>query len=1053
MSDRSAEGTGSPSGGPDDALGSRTSDEAFRSAVADRFVIERELGRGGAGIVYLARDVIRGERIALKTLRPELAASVSGARFAQEVELGRAMDHPNIVRILDSGTAGGRVYCTMPFVEGRTLREHLRSEGQLSVAEAFEIARQIASALDYAHTHPSHVVHRDLKPANVLLSGTQALLADFGIARALTTSDAGRLTESGIALGTVEYMSPEQIEARKDVDRRADIYALGCVVFEMLAGEPPFTGPTSQSVQARTLHEAPRSLRIVRPNVSRAADAAIARALEKVPADRFDTAGEFVAALMGPELPAAPDHAANQRRRLVTMGIAVAAFVILAVADASRANSVLRRVGLIGALDRQQYTLVLRDTTAATSAAATAFRAAFARWQGFALSDSILAFDAAGARSGVIARTVRSLGAGQYIAIMTESGVAGQSLVRAELRSAQSDSLLAQASSAISLADATLSTVTETILDRLLFADAHPRDGSSGRSNATVVPSARRSYLLGRRELERADFAAASQAFDAAAAADPNYTEALLWGALVRYWSRSPESPWNQLVTQAAAAASRSGLGLSDSLHLASLQLATAHRDNDACAIWSQAVTRFPDDPLHAYALGFCLRYDRVVLPARAGGWRYRSSYERAIRAYERAFQLRPGLIHALGLRALDDLIGLLAVRTAFVRTGVGLSPDTVRFRSFPGWTGDTLAFVPLPAATTLGGAAPERLVTAIQRQRERLLLIARLWRAEHPARADAAEAVAVSMDLLGMDGVLDTLHTARSLVVPDGTAEAVRLAAVEVMVRVKYSLPGDLPGLERAARLADSLLLNESSNASASSLAMIAALRGRGAEAARFAVAAAASGARSAINATGPALVAYAAVGAPSDSLRRLEDRLEQDIRALPVDEQVAPRDTWLHRAAALAYPEYGMGVLRERSSGRPSASTMSAAAVRGDTVGVQAMIRSIAGTRSMLRPSDVGIDALLIEASALAAVGDRAGAAAHLDPHLSSLRLVVLGDLTSVPRAAALVRAAALRAELAAALGDAALARRWARAAQALWSGADSTNHVHARMTSLAR
>ncbi|MDQ8164574.1 MAG: serine/threonine-protein kinase [Gemmatimonadota bacterium] len=419
MTDRSADDGGSANGLPADAHGALTSDEEFRSAVVARFAIEREIGRGGAGIVFLAHDVTRGERIALKTLRPELAASVGIARFAQEVELGRAMDHPNIVRILDSGTVGGRLYCTMPYVEGKTLRAHLRAKGQLSVDETFDIARQLAAALDYAHTHPSQVVHRDLKPANVLLTGSQALLADFGIARALTTSTAGRLTESGIALGTVEYMSPEQVEARKDVDRRADIYALGCVVFEMLAGEPPFTGPTSQSVQARTLHEAPRSLRIVRPNVSRAADAAIARALAKVPADRFGTAGEFVAALMGPEVPAAPDRAAGQRRRLVTIGVAVAAAFALAVIDASRADSILRRAGLFGALDPQRYTLVLRDTTVATASAATAFRAAFARWQGITVSDSTLVFASAGTRAGAIARTVRSVGASQYIAITT----------------------------------------------------------------------------------------------------------------------------------------------------------------------------------------------------------------------------------------------------------------------------------------------------------------------------------------------------------------------------------------------------------------------------------------------------------------------------------------------------------------------------------------------------------------------------------------------------------------------------------------------------------
>lgn len=1055
MSDRSGAASGPPDSWSSDAFDPGTAEEQFRSAISERFEIEREVGRGGAGIVYLAHDRARGERVALKTLRPELAASVGIARFAQEVELGQAMQHPNIVPILDSGTAAGRLYCTMPYVEGKTLRDRLRAEGQLSVDEAFGIARQLAAALDYAHTHPLHVVHRDLKPANVLLSGDVALLADFGIARALTTSSAGRLTESGIALGTVEYMSPEQIEARKDVDRRADIYALGCVVFEMLAGEPPFTGPTSQSVQARTLHEAPRSLRIVRPNVSRAADAAIARALAKVPADRFATAGEFVAALTGPEIRAAADRSAGRRRTLGGIGIAIAAIITLGVLDASRADSILRRTGVIDpALDSQRYAVVLRDTAATTRLAATAFRSALARWKGVTSSDSVPVFATAGIRAGEISRRARSLGARQYITITTGTGIGGETLVRAELRSAQSDSFLAQAGGPMALAGAGPSETAETLVDRLLFADAQPRDGLSGRPSATVVPSARRAYLHGRQALEAADFAAASQAFEASATADPGYAEALVWGALVRYWLRSPTNPWEQLVVQATAAASRSELGTSDSLHLAGLQLAASRRGDDACAIWARAATRIPDDPLHAYALGFCLRYDRIVLrDPRTGSWRFRASYERAIRAYERAFQLRPGLIHALGPRALSDLQELLAVRTAFVRPGSSLPPEVTRFRSFPAWAGDTLAFIPLPSAATLSGAAPARLVTAIQRQRERLLRVVRLWRAEFPARSDAAEALAVSMDLLGLEGVLDTLRVARTLVAEQNAAEATRLAAVDVMMRVKHSLPDDLPGLERAVMLADSLLLDRGVTGPVSSLATIAALRGRGAQAARFASAAAALETPSPANATGPALVAYAAVGSPSDSLQRIEARLEQDIGALPTAEQRTPRDMWLHRAAALAYPEYSMRVLRAVASGPPTASTMTAAAVRGDTNGVRAMIRDLSRARTMLRPTDVGIDALLIEASALAAIGDRAAASAHLDPHLSALRLAVLGDLTSVPRAAALVRAAALRAELADALGDPTLARRWARAAQSLWRGVDSTNRILARMTTLAR
>jgi serine/threonine protein kinase/tetratricopeptide (TPR) repeat protein len=262
----------------------------------ERYVIERQIGHGGAAYVFLAEDPRTRQRIAIKVLRPELLVPAFEERFQREIKIVRSLEHPNILPILDFGKAGGQHYFTMPFVEGPTLRIRIRNERQLNLREAIRIARDIASALDYAHTQG--VIHRDIKPANILLEGPRTLVADFGIARAMIVASGDQITpNSGIAIGTVEYMSPEQAEGHRSLDGRSDIYGLGCVVYEMLAGEPPFTGPTAQAIVARHCHEAPRLIRVIRPAVPPGVERAVLKALAKVPADRFDTASAFVDAL------------------------------------------------------------------------------------------------------------------------------------------------------------------------------------------------------------------------------------------------------------------------------------------------------------------------------------------------------------------------------------------------------------------------------------------------------------------------------------------------------------------------------------------------------------------------------------------------------------------------------------------------------------------------------------------------------------------------------------------------------------------------------------
>ena len=268
---------------------------AFRSELAEKYRLERELGQGGMAIVYLAHDLVNDRLVALKVLNPELAATLGAERFLREIEVGRTLQHPNIVGVLDSGEANGRLFYTMPFVEGASLRDKLDREKQLSIDEAIDLTKQIAEALAYAHS--KNVIHRDIKPENILLSDGRALVADFGIARAVSVAGGERLTRTGMAVGTPTYMSPEQAMGSKDVTPESDVYSLACMVYEMLAGQPPFTGPTAMALLARHSLDNVPSLKIVRGTVPDAVEDAIVRAMAKVPADRFRSAIDFANAL------------------------------------------------------------------------------------------------------------------------------------------------------------------------------------------------------------------------------------------------------------------------------------------------------------------------------------------------------------------------------------------------------------------------------------------------------------------------------------------------------------------------------------------------------------------------------------------------------------------------------------------------------------------------------------------------------------------------------------------------------------------------------------
>src|SRR5438309_7067850 len=281
--------------------------DRLRASLADRYDLEREVGRGGMATVYLARDRKHDREVAVKVVRPEISAVIGAERFLQEIRLTAHLQHPHILPLYDSGSVEGWLYYVMPYVAGESLRALLDRERQLSVESAIALTQALAQALDYAHRQG--VIHRDLKPENVLLQDGQPLLADFGIALALAAAGGDRLTQTGISVGTPQYMSPEQAAGEQQLDGRTDIYALGCVAYEMLAGVPPHTGPTAQAVIAGTMTAEPQPLTVLRRSVPPHIESAIHRALEKIPADRFASGIQFSDAL------AAAGRAGRPQRR------------------------------------------------------------------------------------------------------------------------------------------------------------------------------------------------------------------------------------------------------------------------------------------------------------------------------------------------------------------------------------------------------------------------------------------------------------------------------------------------------------------------------------------------------------------------------------------------------------------------------------------------------------------------------------------------------------------------------------------------------------------
>jgi tetratricopeptide (TPR) repeat protein len=536
--------------------------DRLRAALADRYELDREIGSGGMAHVYLAHDRQHGRDVAIKVLRPELAAAVGSDRFLREIRIEARLQHPHILPLYDSGAAAGLLYYVMPYVEGETLRERIRREKQLPLADALQITREVAEALSYAHSHD--VVHRDIKPANILLSGGHALVADFGIGKVISEADEDALTGTGIAIGTPEYMSPEQGSGDHGVDARTDIYALGCVLYEMLAGEPPFNGRTAQTILARHRHDTPAPLRTVRPSVSPELEAVVATALAKVPADRFTNALSLTAALnAAPGLKAGSAPGLPRRRRWLP---AAAALGVAAVAGLALWRMVLgsgasdpNKVMVFPVVDHRSGT---QDNHAGEEVSILIGSALEhtqpLKWMdGWALLDERQRQDA----RLLTARAARELSAAQRAAFYLEGSIAGigdSVTVTLRLHDTRGDSLVGQTSVSESLSRGSLSHLGLRAVAALLPSLLQP--GASVDSTALAAlanrqPAAIASWLQGEREYRRSRFSAALGYFVRAVQADSALAVAALRGAESADWARQPAKA-DSLVKTALAHAS-----------------------------------------------------------------------------------------------------------------------------------------------------------------------------------------------------------------------------------------------------------------------------------------------------------------------------------------------------------------------------------------------------------------------------------------------------------------------------------------------------------------
>jgi len=609
--------------------------ERITIALSDRYTIEREIGSGSMAVVYLADDLKQHRQVAVKVLRPDLAAALGAERFLREIEIAAKLSHPGILTLIDSGTDDGLLYYVMPFVEGESLRDRLNREKHLPIDDALQITREVAEALSSAHGQG--VVHRDIKPENILLQAGHAVVADFGIAQAVTTAGGAQLTESGIAVATAAYMSPEQASAEDELDARSDIYSLGCVLYEMLAGETPYTGPSDQAILARKSLDPVPPLRHVRETVPLGVEQAVTRALAKVPADRYTTAQHFVEALAKPGVKEVRPTTRRAVRNLAGAVLALAIALGLWQGLGRNSDTTLdpnlvavmpfRAAGAdpsLGYLREGMMDLLAYKLTGEGGLRAAAPRTVMAAWRGVTSGAEA---DLSEKQAAGVARTI---GAGQLL-LGSVVGSPSHLVLSATLTS---DGSTSSTQATVEGPEDSLPGMLDRLTAELLAGSAGER-GVLRASLTTRSLDALKAYLDGHVAFRAGQYRVAGRHFSRALGADSAFSTAALfllrtggWGGHVPDGERVAEIAWdgrhrlgrqNRVLLEAYFGPQGPGDGSS----------------SETLKARESAVTALPDQADAWFLLGEM--YYHV-----AGFLGYRDWLERAAQAFEQAVALAP---------------------------------------------------------------------------------------------------------------------------------------------------------------------------------------------------------------------------------------------------------------------------------------------------------------------------------------------------------------------------------------------------------------------------
>jgi serine/threonine protein kinase/tetratricopeptide (TPR) repeat protein len=1029
---------------------------------AERYMIERELGHGATAVVYLAHDNKHDRQIALKVLSKDLAHALGPERFLREIHLTARLHHPHILPIFDSGEWNGLLYYVLPFVSGESLREKIDRENQLPIEECIRITCEVADALAHAHAHK--IVHRDVKPENIMLSDGHALLADFGIARALDVHTGERLTSSGLIVGTSAYMSPEQAAGEEKIDARSDIYSLACVLYEMIAGVQAFTGPTTQSVIAQRFKHTPRPVSTYRPQVPEYVERALDKALAISPADRYAKIKDFADDLSDTPMEVRDRRRAPLRRAIrekqKAWGFAAAALVLITAA-AVIANPPFHWSNLFRrapALDSTKYVVVPSpspghsDIGAKDFDAAAKLNRALQKWNGLAVVDPEMIKDAFAGRSqlqsGDALDLAKRFGAGRLVR-MNSVGDATVYDVEAgtELTEVSTDAFKGAADPYSSAAL------------KLLAAKDRPRSasGGDGRTSSFAAWSA---YGRAHLAMAKHDFVRAQTEFAAALKADDSYAPARLWSVQLAEWlsAATGRSDWKPDALRVAMIAD--SLAPRERLLAIALGELARARFIEACAAYSRLIAADSSDYAGWIGLGECQRLDPTVVRSRVSpsGYKFVHSFASAYNAFVRATQADPGAFELVGFERLRKLKVLDANTGRLGHDSSGLS-----YPAYPTLDHDTLAFVPYPmTAVALPNSALTTRRAALDRNASDLLAFSRLWVSALPKSSAGYEALATVLEARGEIDARSTGEIsasdaiARALQFSSNALQRVRLRASEVRLRLKRS------EFASGRLLADTLLQNtETDPQIIEELIPIAAATGRMSTDARFVAGSSfipsdVSGVRvqPAIANAAARFLVHAALGDCSGATESARNELERLLSSYYSEREAAElRPALESRATSLVSPCTGGKSSLAAGATADRLTRMQQAFAAGDPKRLRSLLDSADARNRNYRPSDLSLDYTFQEAWLRAASGDTAAAIKQLDESLGALPSVGRVTLHELGGAAALGRAMVLRADLAAARGDHQTAKRYARNVVDLWANADSElQPIVARMRKLA-